>query len=347
MNKRTARLIGLVGTAIVLVALFALLLPSRVVVTPSGRVSLTNRVAFAAIESLAPDALLRQDNLTGTLADIDEDPDGPDGLWLTRITNNVDTVCRVGFPTPTGNPTIGVDLQNFKIWVRQQPDGAGADPTVAVSLYENGILVAEIMTATAVPSATGQLFTATWDASLLGTADGSLVECYIYGTAVGGAPSNRCTVEVGAVEWNVDYSVCSPNISNTPTSKGFGVVAESSSYWSMGSAPTFPLDDAECFFTVTNNSGGSIDINVKAINFVGGVGWTLAGSVGENIVVLKVGKSGDTLEGNMITLTTIDQLFMDSLADTASKKWEAKLETGTFTDGAEKSSTITLTAVCE
>ena len=186
--------------------------------------------AQAATERQSPDGLLQQDNLTGTLADIDEDPDNPDANWLTYITNNVDTVTRVSFPTPTGSPTVGADLQEFKIWVRQQPDGAGADPTVSISLYENGALVAEIMAATAVSSVTGQLFSATWNANLLGTADGSLVELYIYGDAVGGAPGNRCTVEVGAVEWNVDYIPPTLSCDFSTTAVSFGSIDDTAVY---------------------------------------------------------------------------------------------------------------------
>lgn len=155
-------------------------------------------------ETLAPDVLLTQTNLSGVIGDIDEDPDSPGADWLTYVANNVDTVCRVSFPTPTGNPTQGVDLQEFKIWVRKQ-NGTGT-PTVSISLYENGVSVAEILAATNVTNSSGELFSATWNSNLLGTADGSVVECYIYGTATGGAPASRCTVEVGAVEWNVEYS---------------------------------------------------------------------------------------------------------------------------------------------
>jgi len=79
-----------------------------------------------ATERQGPDVLLLQTNLSGVIADIQDDPDDPDANWLTYIANNVDTVCHVSFPAPTGNPTVGADLQEFKIWVRQQPDGAGA-----------------------------------------------------------------------------------------------------------------------------------------------------------------------------------------------------------------------------
>ncbi len=168
--------------------------------------------AEAATERQSPDGLLQQDNLSGALSDIQDDPDSPDANWLTYITDNVNTVTRVSFPTPTGDPTVGADLQEFKIWVRQQPDGAGADPTVRIELYENGSSLGTILADTAVSSTSGAFYSGTWNANLLGAADGSLVECYIYGTAVGGGPSDRCTVEVGAVEWNVDYTPPTPTI---------------------------------------------------------------------------------------------------------------------------------------
>ena len=135
-----------------------------------------------------------------------------------------------------------------------------------------------------------------------------------------------------------------PDISNAPSSKAFGVVAANSSYWSNGTAPTFPLDDVECYFTVTNNSSGTVNISIRATNFGGGVGWTLASSPGVNIVTLKAGKPGDAAESNMVILTTSNQSFITGLAQSTSKKWEIKLENGTFTDGVPKSSTITLTA---
>jgi len=136
-----------------------------------------------------------------------------------------------------------------------------------------------------------------------------------------------------------------PNISNTPSSWAIGTVSASTNYWSSGSAPTFPLDDAECHFTVTNNSGFATNISITGSNFTGGDGWTLvASSPGSGQVVLKAGKSGDALEENMVTLTTSAQSFILGLADSGTKKWELKLETGTFSDGGLKSGTVTLTA---
>lgn len=137
-----------------------------------------------------------------------------------------------------------------------------------------------------------------------------------------------------------------PDISNLPTSKNFGLVNTSTDYWSNGSAPTWPLDDGECYFTVTNNSSQAVNIDIRATDFSGGTpGWTLAGTPGADAVVLKTGKSGDSLETNMVTLTTGDQAFITALGASASIKWELKMETPiSFSNGDPKTSTITLTA---
>lgn len=153
------------------------------------------------------------------------------------------------------------------------------------------------------------------------------------------------SLEVDHVQVRVYYTPPPTDISNTPSEINFGFVAENSPYWSNGTEPRFPLGDGECLFTLTNNSSGAVNISIKATNFSGGVGWTLAGSPGLNIVTLKAGRSGDANEGKMVTLTTGDQSFISSMGVSISKKWEIKLDTGTFTDGLQKSSTITLTAI--
>lgn len=145
---------------------------------------------------------------------------------------------------------------------------------------------------------------------------------------------------------DITYSLTA-NISNTPSAKNFGVVAQNASYWTSGSAPVFPMDDSECYFTVTNN-GNQASITINATDFTGGSGWTLtSGSVGENTVRLKAGKSGDANEGAMITLNSSPQSFISGLATSATKKWELKLETGTFTDGTIKTCTIQLVATLD
>jgi len=214
-------------------------------------------------------------------------------------------------------------------------------PTVRIDLYDAGVFKATVLAATSVTSATGQPFSATWDASLLADATGAGVECYIYGTL-----TDKETVEVGAVEWNVDYYL--PDIVNAPTEINFGNVTTSTDYWStVANPPEWPLDDGECFFEVTNNTSVAVDIAIRATDFGGGVGWALtSGTPGENTVRLKAGKSGDALETNMVILTTSDLPFITALAGGSStKKWELKMETpSSFTDSLQKQSIITLTA---
>lgn len=134
------------------------------------------------------------------------------------------------------------------------------------------------------------------------------------------------------------------SISNTPTARAFGIVTDTTDYWSSGSAPVWDLDDAECYFTVTNDGSVTENISVTGANFTGGVGWTLAGTPAADTVTIKVGKSGD-VEANMVTLTTSAQSFISNLAAAGTMKWELKMETPTsFSDGVEKQGVITLTA---
>ena len=134
------------------------------------------------------------------------------------------------------------------------------------------------------------------------------------------------------------------SISNTPGTEALGTLATNSTTWASGSVPADPLVDAGCTFTVTNNGNVAEDIAITATDFGGGVGWTLASTVGADTVVMKAGKSGDAHAAMVVVATTGGANFIPSLAAAGTKKWEFNLSTGTFTDGAEKSSTITLTA---
>lgn len=161
-----------------------------------------------AAESKYPDGnTFTLSELSGAYTDVDDDPDSPDGLWLTASGNNVNTSVLASFPTPTGNPTVGANLQEFRVLVRQYDEGQGGTPEARIELWENGGLIGA-GSDTNVPQG-GVVLSFTWNANELGTADGSLVECKVVGTKSGGSPSNRNTVEVGAIEWNVDYTVAS------------------------------------------------------------------------------------------------------------------------------------------
>ena len=157
-----------------------------------------------ATETQSPDAVLDSLNYTTlNVGDIQDDPDSPDGNWGSWDGNG-NTDCGVSFPTPSGNPTVGADLQEFRVLIRKSAS-AGQDCGWSLELWENGSQVRVLSTGTT-SSTTGEVVAGTWNANELGTADGSLVECYCDQTS-GGTGGNRRGLEVGAVEWNVEYDV--------------------------------------------------------------------------------------------------------------------------------------------
>jgi hypothetical protein len=177
-------------------------------------------IAYIALEHvtasrLAPDAILTQTNLTGVLADITDDPDSADGNWLTADSNNADSDLAVSFPTPAGNPTTGAGLQEFRVQYRVTANATST--TFNAYLRENGTRIngGTAIDTWASTSTTGEVRGITWDASLLGTADGSLVEIEIVATKTGGSPGNRTTGEFGAVEWNANEDASTTPVSNT------------------------------------------------------------------------------------------------------------------------------------
>lgn len=134
-----------------------------------------------------------------------------------------------------------------------------------------------------------------------------------------------------------------PDISNTPSTWSIGVVNTSSTYWSSGSEPSWPLTDGDAYFTVTNN-GDTCSITIVCTNFTGGVGWAL-GTPGSNTVRLTAFKEGDG-SGDGITLTTSPQAFISALSTNID--WELKFESATaHTDGEGKTATVTLTATLD
>ncbi len=171
----------------VLLATTLILVTPRVEIgTNKGLVSISfaPQVAYAATESLYPTGQVTWTNLDGSYLDIDDDPDSPDGNWADAVSDSADVLAHVSFNTPSGNPTPGAGLQNFKIWARRST--ALSTPTIYADLYEGGVYVGHTsLTATSVTSDSGQLFTGTWDAASLGTPNGSAVEAYIYGTKAG------------------------------------------------------------------------------------------------------------------------------------------------------------------
>ena len=156
------------------------------------------------------------------------------------------------------------------------------------------------------------------------------------------------------------------NISNVPSSRAFGVV-ETSSIHSTGLA----------YFVVTNNSGAPVNITILGTDMTGGITWTLSNtaSPGSNIVGFKAGKPSSSLIIGFASDTSLPIIgfandtslhyvgvvgegytiivkkdspynnLVAGMPDGATQKWGLRMYAPTeFSDSAEKTGTITLTA---
>lgn len=138
------------------------------------------------------------------------------------------------------------------------------------------------------------------------------------------------------------------SITNTPDNENIGVVADSSTYYAYGSAPSNPVQDGECTFTITNNGSLTFDIDMSISDFTGGTGWNIvSGSPGSNEVRVTAYYSGQNPASGLI-LSNSPQEFYDALAASGTLKWDFKMETGVLTDEPNQhTATITITAVAE
>ncbi len=157
-----------------------------------------------ATETLPPTGELSDVGLvTNDHLDHDHDPDS-DTTTVDPTSNGVNTEWGGDFDTPTGNPTTGADKQQFRCGVIKFETGQTGTPSARIELWENGSLVRAGSNEDV--TGTHSVVAFTWDASELATADGSLVQCKLIGTKVGGASGARAAVGIGGMEWNVDYT---------------------------------------------------------------------------------------------------------------------------------------------
>ena len=126
-----------------------------------------------------------------------------------------------------------------------------------------------------------------------------------------------------------------PSISNSPSSYGFGTVAESSI---TGTGLTW--------FTVTNNSAFAVNITIGGTDMTGGNTWTLSndGTAGSDIYGLKAGRATESY--NIIVKKSSPNYLVEKLAGSGgTQDWGLQLLAPTsFSDGGAKSGTVTLTA---
>ncbi len=141
------------------------------------------------------------------------------------------------------------------------------------------------------------------------------------------------------------------SVSSSPTSRAFSFVKESSTYWSnnltLGYSPSWNITDAQCYFTLTNDGTTTENIAVHSHNYTnpnGSVGWTLVSTTPSSAQARMTMYRTSDNSSLGIVLHGADQTFRNGLAQGGTVKWEIKLETGTFTDGLQKSDNITFTA---
>ena len=124
-----------------------------------------------------------------------------------------------------------------------------------------------------------------------------------------------------------------PNISNSPGSYAFGTLDANSNY------PT-----GLTHFEVENNSGYDVKITIRGSDMTGGVTWALSNNAtpGTDIYGLKAGLDGESYS---ITVNKTDNILIGNLTDSSSQSWGLELWSPTsFSDGVQKSGTVTLTA---
>jgi hypothetical protein len=138
-------------------------------------------------------------------------------------------------------------------------------------------------------------------------------------------------------------------LTNSEDAWAMGVVAASSTYWwtadGLEPSPNDNYAAEDMKSTITNTGSVAEDIDVKVAAFTGGAGWAIStdATPAENEISIRAQITGGSTE-TLIQVITTDTELKDNLAAAGTVKWMMEAKTGTFTDGVEKSGTVTLTA---
>lgn len=154
--------------------------------------------------------------------------------------------------------------------------------------------------------------------------------------------NRRMTASVSHIDLN--EAVASPSVTNSPDSKDMGTVYGGKTIYAKGTAPSNPVANGNCTFTMTNDGTVTESVSIEATNFTGGSGWNwTAGAPGVNTIRGTFYCVGDN-PANGVIISTSPQSFHTNLIASATLMWDFKLELGTSIDEVQKSSVITLTA---
>ncbi len=263
-----------------------------------------------ANEVLLPTSTTAADaNLTGNHTAVDDDPDSPGGDWRGASSNNSNSASAHGFNTPTGNPTTGAGKQNFKVYARLTANATSCTYNVYVSESGTRLNGGAAIATGSLTSTTGQLITTTWDATLLGTADGSLVECEFVVTKSGGGPSSRTTGEVDAIEWNVDYTIAVTNYTADLNAGSYTVTGNS---LDVAVLQNYVVDLAAGSYVVTGNSLGIVALQNHTIDLNAGSYTSTGNSLG--VVVnypVELASGSYIVTGNTLGIVALQNYTID------------------------------------
>jgi hypothetical protein len=144
--------------------------------------------------------------ITCANTDLDEDPTGVGTDWAIAGSNNASREGHFTFDTPVVALTAGADLQEFRVSAREDVDCGTGQVTLRMELWEGGLIVraGTAENVTAVNSCTQgtdcDVFSFTWNATEVSAA--ADVEVKIFGIKASGGGPVRCSVDIGAVDWN-------------------------------------------------------------------------------------------------------------------------------------------------
>jgi len=167
-------------------------------------------------ERQEPDTLIDSTNYgSPVVGDIQADPDSK--TWIVAdpmrcTSNNVNPNIHCSFPTPTDTLTSGADLQNFRVQTREFDSGQTGTATIRIELWEDEGTPALVRAGSetditgASSSTTGQVVELTWNSTEVTTDSGANVQIKVFCTKSGGGAGQRQVGDIGAVEWNVDYT---------------------------------------------------------------------------------------------------------------------------------------------
>ncbi len=114
----------------------------------------------------------------------------------------------------------------------------------------------------------------------------------------------------------------------TPTGFVLGPIEKNSVHWAKGGGtPTFPLDNGNCTYLITNLMGSNLTIYVTGADLVGtgGYKWDLESSIGADQYSMKAGRNGTVDLASMVTLNMTAQNLIPLLVGNGTTRFEMVL----------------------